>query len=123
MNEQEEKKPEVNYPDEFTLVLKKPIRIKEGDEEKFITELHFEEPDVSQLKSFFKKGAGGDPVGAIHDLISVNAGVPPLVVDKMKASDRNTAQEFLLYWVNKVDEAKIMGKPVSSQSTGSTSFE
>jgi hypothetical protein len=114
MSEQEKKDPEVVYPDELTLVLKKAIKVKEGDEEKFITELHLEEPDVSHLKSFFKKGTSGDPVGAIHDLISVVAGVPPVVVDRMKASDRNTAQQFLLYWVNKVDEAKILGKPASS---------
>lgn len=112
MSEQEKK--DVVYPDEMTLVLKKQIRVKEGDEEKFITELHLEEPNVSQLKSFFKKGTNGDPVGAIHDLIAVVSGVPPLVIDQMKASDRNTAQEFLLYWVNKVDEAKILGKPASS---------
>jgi hypothetical protein len=113
MSDQKEQK-KAPYPDEFTLTLKKPIRYKEGEEEKFVTEIHLEEPDVSQLKSFFKKGAGGDPVGAIHDLISINARVPPAIVDRMKASDRNTAQEFLLYWVNQVDEAKITGKPVSS---------
>lgn len=117
----EEKKPAIDYPDEMTLVLKKQIKYKEGDEEKFVTELHFEEPDVSQLKSFFKKGAGGDPVGAIHDLMSINAGVPPAIIDRMKASDRNTAQEFLLYWVNKVDEAKITGNVASS--AGNTSSE
>lgn len=110
----EEKKPEVVYPDELILTLKKPIKVMEGEEEKFFTELHLEEPNVGQLKSFFKKGTAGDPIGAIHELISVVAGVPPLVVDQMKASDRNTAQEFLLYWVNKVDEVKILGKPVSS---------
>jgi hypothetical protein len=113
MSDQEKREPEVTYPDEMTLVLKKPIKIKEGDEDKFITELHLEEPNVLQLKSFFKKGTAGDPVGAIHDLMANVAGVPPIVIDHMKSSDRNTAQQFLLYWVNKVDEAKILGKPAS----------
>ena len=111
----EEKTKEVVYPDEMTLMLKKPIKVKEGDEERFFTELRLEEPNVSQLKLFFKKGTSGDPVGAIHDLIATVAGVPALVIDQMKASDRNTAQEFLLYWVNKVDEGKITGKSESSQ--------
>ena len=77
--------------DEMTLVLTQPIKL----ESITYTELNLTEPTVKQLRTAAKAG-GGLEWGAT--LISVNAVVPMVVVDKMLQRDFERAADFFAHF-------------------------
>jgi hypothetical protein len=100
---EENKKPKKEIPDELTITLSKPIKLK-GTEDSEILEISLHEPNLLQLGQFIKKTQKENAVDAMKYLISIVSGVPLVVLDQIGVRDFYKAQEYMIAFITPPDE-------------------
>lgn len=97
--EQNEKKPRKIQPATITIELSEPITLSGKDGDTVHTELDLREPNLRQIKAFVKMAPTKGALEALQTLISEQAGIPMLGIDKISARDYYKAQEYLLFFL------------------------
>ena len=100
---EENKKPKKEIPDELTITLAKPIKLK-GTEDSEVSEISLHEPNLLQLSQFIKKTQKENAVDAMKYLISTVSGVPMVVLDLIGVRDFYAAQEYMIAFITPPDE-------------------
>lgn len=80
--------------DEWTLELRKPVRLGKGVEETVYTEIELREPVLEEVLGFSSRAARGSGE-AMKWLIAKISGVPLAVLDKITIRDFNAAVDYL----------------------------
>ncbi|WP_419692242.1 phage tail assembly protein [Burkholderia gladioli] len=113
--ENNEKKVRKIQPPTITIPLSENIVIKgtSGDDVK--TDLELREPDFGQIQRFVKTVNSKGALAALRDLISEQAEIPTVALDKIKARDFYKAQEYLTFFLTPPDEDDPEGNGEGSQ--------
>lgn len=91
-------------PEELTILLKRSVTLGGKDDETVYSEIALREPNVDQLCQFVKRLQKETAVDAMKFLISVVAGVPLPVLNRIGVSDFYQAMEYMKLWVSPPDE-------------------
>jgi hypothetical protein len=98
-------------PDEYLLVLKKPITFGKEPNVEHHTELQLREPTLDEIDAFTKNVRKKGEMESLKFFIAAITGVPFVIIGKLGARDMMVAQEYLLAFLR------------GSQTTGDTSEE
>lgn len=113
--EENEKKPRKIQPSTITIALSEPITLSGKDGDTVHTELELREPNLRQIKAFVKMVPTKGALDAFQTLISEQAGIPMLGIDKISARDYYKAQEYLSFFLTPPDEDDPEGNEGGSQ--------
>lgn len=113
--EENEKKPRKIQPATITIPLSEQITLSGKDGETVYTELELREPNLRQIKAFVKMVSTKGALEAFQALISEQAGIPVLGIDKISASDYYRAQQYLSFFLSPPDEDDPEGNEAGSQ--------
>lgn len=90
--------------DEWTLNLRKPVKLGNSTEETIYRELELKEPTLQQTVEFSKKVGKSTPIEAMKWLVGAISGVPPVVIDQIGIRDFNAAADYLAWWMTPAEK-------------------